>query len=97
MVHEAADGKQGVALFAEQKPDLTIVDIFMPEKDGIETLGDLRRDHPQARILAISGGGQLTRLDFLLHAKTFGADEILAKPFTETDLVTTVDRLCALA
>ena len=80
-VVEAADGRQGEAQIARGAPDLVVLDIFMPERDGFETLRSLRRTHPRLKILAISGsaGGQLERT--LAFAREFGADAALHKPF----------------
>ena len=80
-VLEAGDGNQGEAAVRKRPPDLVVLDIFMPERDGFETLRSLRRTHPHLKILAISGsaGGQLERT--LAFAQEFGADEVLHKPF----------------
>lgn len=80
-VVEAADGRQGEAAIARHAPDLVILDIFMPEQDGFETLRRLRRSHPHLKILAVSGSGahQLDRT--LTFASEFGADAVLSKPF----------------
>jgi CheY-like chemotaxis protein len=80
-VIEAADGREGEAQVARRAPDLVILDIFMPERDGFETLRSLRRTYPRLKILAISGsaGGQLERT--LAFAQEFGADAVLHKPF----------------
>jgi CheY-like chemotaxis protein len=92
-VHEAADGGAGLALAAELAPDLVVTDILMPEKEGIETIRELRRAHPRVRILAISGGGQSGTLDFLDMARALGADAALAKPFRRSELLEMVERL----
>src|SRR5665213_3241891 len=60
----AEDGAKGVAKFRSERPDLVITDIIMPEKEGIETIIELLRDNPQARIIAVSGGGRLGSMDF---------------------------------
>ena len=57
-VVEAPDGKEGVKLYREKLTDLIITDIFMPEKEGIQTIKELKRDFPEAKIIAISGGGR---------------------------------------
>ena len=52
----AEDGAKGVAKFRSERPDLVITDIIMPEQEGIETIIQLLRDNPAARIIAVSGG-----------------------------------------
>jgi DNA-binding response OmpR family regulator len=87
----AKDGTEGLRAFEELDPDLVIVDIIMPEKDGIEIIREMRRAKPEARIIAMTGGGRLTNLDFLKMARAFGAVDTLAKPIDPDDLVTRVE------
>ncbi len=89
---EAADGRVGVECLKEQPADLVITDILMPEQDGLETIMKLRRDYPDVRIIAISGGGRYGSLDILKYAQQFGAAYTLAKPFTPDELLKTVQR-----
>lgn len=91
-VVEAANGRDGGARFAEAPTDLVITDIMMPEQDGIQTMIELRRLSPSTKIIAISGGGGARNLDFLQFAKQVGAVEVLAKPFTNDQLVDAVKR-----
>ena len=55
-VQEASDGKEGLSLFRQKHFDLIITDIIMPEKDGMETIIEMRHDYPDVKIIAISGG-----------------------------------------
>ena len=87
VVHEAANGNEGLARIAEAAPDVVITDILMPDKEGIETILELRRSHPKIRIIAISGGGRTGNKDFLRTAKHLGADRTLAKPFGLAELL----------
>lgn len=91
-VVEAANGREGVARFAEAPTDLVITDIMMPEQDGIQTVIELRRTRPSTKIIAISGGGPARNLDFLQFAKRVGAVEVLVKPFTNDQLVGAVKK-----
>jgi CheY-like chemotaxis protein len=86
-VREAADGEQGLQLFRQQPVDLVITDIFMPEKEGIETIFELRRDFPDVKIIAISGGGRVGGLQYLKYAEGAGADHVLIKPFERRELL----------
>ena len=90
-VIEAPDGKVGIALYRENPADLVITDIIMPEKEGIELIIELRRDFPDVKIIAVSGGGQLMASATCLRlAKGLGAVRTLAKPFSQQELVDTV-------
>lgn len=90
---EAANGTEGVDLACKHKPDLAIVDILMPGKEGIETMGDIRDAAPMTKFIAISGGGiGHSRLP-LDMAKALGADATLAKPFRPAELIETVERV----
>ena len=97
VVHEAANGNEGLARIAEAAPDVVITDILMPDKEGIETILELRRTHPKIRIIAISGGGRTGNKDFLRTAKHLGADRTLAKPFGLAELLRLVRDVLAEA
>lgn len=94
-VLEAADGEQGFRMFREhaENLDLIIVDIIMPNKEGIETIGDIRRSHPSVKILAISGGGRVKPETYLPIAERIGASGTLAKPFDREELLAAISRL----
>ena len=79
-VIEASDGKEGIALYRKNPTDLIITDLIMPEKDGIETIQELKKDFPEIKIIAISGGGRLGPNDYLQLAKMLGAQRTLTKP-----------------
>lgn len=94
--HEVAVAKNGIdagKYVAEGKFDLVITDLIMPEKEGLETIGDIRSQSAQTRIIAISGGGRVGPNDYLETAKLIGADAALAKPFTRQELLSAVDSL----
>lgn len=92
VVFEAANGRDGVALQAEQPVDLVLTDIIMPDQEGIETIVQLRRKNPRLKIIAISGGGRMKNMDFLKIAANVGADATLAKPFSTRELTEAVNR-----
>lgn len=89
-IKEAADGKEGLAALRLYPVDLIITDIFMPNKEGIDTIRTVREQFPQTKILAISGGGR-RRMEVLPAAVQFGAHQALAKPFTPEELLAAVD------
>lgn len=80
-VEEAADGVAALRQVESFKPDLVVLDIVMPEKEGIETIMDLRRADKRVPILAMSGGGAAGPDGYLVPAVKLGADRSLAKPF----------------
>jgi CheY-like chemotaxis protein len=94
-VVDAPDGKVGMQLYRQQPADLIMTDIFMPEQDGLETIMELRRDFPDAKIIAISGGSRMANLDGLSLAKMFGALRIFEKPFNQQEILGTVRQLLA--
>jgi DNA-binding response OmpR family regulator len=93
-VVEAQDGKIAMKLFHQDLTvDLVITDLIMPEKEGIETIIELRRDFPKVPIIAISGGGRIDPNDYLLLAKKLGAQITLEKPFSRKDIINAVNEL----
>lgn len=92
-VEDAADGKIGMNIQRQEPVDLVITDLIMPEKEGIETIRELRRDFPQLKIVAISGGGRISANGYLNVAKTIGADQTFSKPFELKELIGTVKDL----
>ncbi len=89
----ACDGDQGLKLFDSDPTDLVITDILMPNKEGIETITELRARDSVVKILAISGGGQVAGQEYLALAETMGADRTLPKPFTPQQVLTIVSEL----
>jgi DNA-binding response OmpR family regulator len=94
-VIEAEDGNKGVRLFKTDQPDLVISDIVMPEKEGIETILEIRVLSPDVPIIAMSGGGANIGLQYLGVAGKLGANEVLLKPFRPADLLNLVNRMLA--
>jgi CheY-like chemotaxis protein len=85
-VIEAGDGDAGLRLYREQGADLLLVDLFMPERDGLEVIRAVRAEVPGAKIIAMSGGSNL-KLDLLDAATAFGASRTLWKPFVPSVLL----------
>jgi DNA-binding response OmpR family regulator len=80
-VMEAENGKTGLKLVRENGADLVITDLIMPEREGIETIRELRRDFSDVKIIAISGGGTIGPETYLQMAKSMGAHRVFGKPF----------------
>jgi DNA-binding NtrC family response regulator len=74
------NGRKGLDMLSDGEFDLVLTDIIMPELDGIEAIRRIRSDHPGLRIIAMSGGGQIDKADFLHMAEALGADRVLEKP-----------------
>ncbi len=94
-VTEASDGNIGMRLFEEGGHDVVITDILMPNREGIETIRDLRRTEKDVKIIAISGGGNIDKMQLLDLAQKFGADRVLPKPFTPQQVLATLDEVLA--
>ena len=86
-VTTAHDGQEGTLCYRECPTDLVILDILMPEKEGLETLIELRRDFPSIKIIAISGGSERAHVNLLDLAKRLGALHTVKKPFQMQALV----------
>jgi DNA-binding response OmpR family regulator len=84
-VLEAANGAIGLRQLANNNVDLVLMDILMPDKEGIETIQEIRRVQPDKRILAMSGCE--ARHDYLDFARYLGADAVLTKPFQPAELL----------
>jgi len=94
-VSEASNGLEGLTIFAGGGIDLVVTDIIMPEKGGIDTIMDLRRDFPKSKIIAISGGGMCGEVSYLDMAIGVGADRAIGKPFVLDDFLAAVEELIA--
>ena len=93
-VSVAGTGREVCKLMQSQSVDVVITDIIMPDGDGLEVITEVKRVHPGARVLAISGGGNhLQATDCLKFAKGMGAHAVLMKPFNREQLLEAVNRL----
>ena len=86
----ARGGRKGLALFREKTADLVITDIFMPEKEGVEIITELKRGFPEVKIIAISGGDRTASQDYLPVAEKLGAVRNLRKPFDPPEFLEAV-------
>jgi DNA-binding response OmpR family regulator len=92
----APDGRIGLELFDRHQPDVVITDVVMPEKEGIETIMEIRGRSSATRIIAISGKSPIGPVDFLSAAKQLGADYTLSKPFRVQELLGIVENAMRL-
>jgi DNA-binding response OmpR family regulator len=92
----AADGDEGLAIQAQFRAEVVVTDIFMPGKEGMETLFALREQFPRTSIIVMSGGSRSARsMDYLGVARELGAAKTLAKPFQSRELIDAVRELAA--
>jgi len=89
-VHKSADGLAAYDLELISSIDLMITDLFMPGIDGMNAILSARKDRPDLKIIAMSGGSEFLRHDFLPHTKDLGAAAILRKPFKKDAFLSTV-------
>lgn len=94
-VVEACNGDVGLDLLREEMVELVITELLMPDKDGIETIMDLRKYFPLVRTCAISGGSRLEAPHCLDMAKRFGVTKTLAKPIGREALLQAVQECLA--
>jgi DNA-binding response OmpR family regulator len=92
-VEVANDGVAGIHAFRTNPADLIITDLVMPGKEGLETIVDLRREFPDLKIIAISGGGLDGQNNYLNAAQLCGATMTFRKPFDNEEFVDAVNEL----
>ena len=93
-VSALADGKEVEKFIPTDPVDLVLMDILLPEQEGIETIINLHRNYPDVKIIGMSGGGQAGPAGAELYldaALTFGAHDTLQKPFEHTELLDKID------
>jgi len=85
-VVEASDGNEAIEIYRSSADAIVLCDIFMAGKEGFETIRDLRRDYPAAKIIAMSAGDSKQRLDVFKIAVLMGASATIRKPFDRQQL-----------
>jgi len=88
----APNGKQALDILRSRQPQIIVVDIIMPEMDGLEFLLALRNQQHEAPVIAVSGGGRMRAENMLSVAKRLGAVSVLSKPFSRADLVEAIGK-----
>jgi two-component system, chemotaxis family, chemotaxis protein CheY len=89
-VVEAENGVQAIDVFEREKPELVLLDITMPEMDGLEALKQIKQRAPSAKVAMVSAMGQQ---DMVLEAIKSGAADFVLKPFDEDRLIAAVEKL----
>jgi CheY-like chemotaxis protein len=93
-VWEAGNGKEAVALVRRTEFDLLILDLVMPEQEGLETIRELKTEYPSLKIIGISGAFVGAYPDTMLRMATLlGASAALSKPFSADTVLETVQRV----
>lgn len=92
-VLQAANGDEALIALQKQEPDIMITDIIMPKKSGITLISEVKNNHPNMEIIAISGGGRLDPMGYLDLSETLGASVSFEKPIDNTALLMAIDLL----
>lgn len=91
----ASNGRDGLQRYNEKPFHVVITDIIMPEMEGIETISALRKNDPDVKVIAISGGGRNNPDDYLFMAEKIGASRTFSKPVDRAELLDAVFELVA--
>ena len=89
-VHEAVDGADAVGKYDELHPDLVMMDITMPNMDGLEALKAIRAKDPNANVVMCSAMGQES---MVIDAVRSGAKDFIVKPFKPDRVLKTVSSI----
>lgn len=90
VVGKANNGIEAIQLYKETKPEIVLLDITMPEMDGIETISEIMKMDPEAKVIMCSAMGQQK---IVVKAIELGAKDFIVKPFDESKVLETVDRV----
>lgn len=91
VIGEAVNGEEGYLKYKELKPDIVTMDITMPVMDGIESLSLIKHENEKAIVIMITAAGQKEKM---VDALKRGAEEFITKPFAETEVLTTLKKIC---
>lgn len=89
-LYEAEDGVKALEVYAAEKPDLVFMDITMPNKDGLETLKELKASDPNATVVMCSAMGQEA---MVMDSIKSGARDFIVKPFKPERILSTVKKI----
>jgi CheY-like chemotaxis protein len=87
----ANDGNEALRVLEQQPCDVALLDVLMPDKEGIETLLEIRQRFPQLPVIVMSGGGMRGKYDFLAIARKFGANAVLRKPVRPEEMFKAIE------
>ncbi|MEZ4873475.1 MAG: response regulator [Bdellovibrionales bacterium] len=89
VVGEASNGVEAVQLARSTQPDVIVMDLVMPDKNGIEAIREILDNQPQIKIIACS---TMTNETILIRALKAGACDVVIKPFTQEKLLTAIKK-----
>jgi len=89
----ASNGRVGIKIYREDPADLIITDMVMPEKEGIETIIELKRDYPDVKIITMSGGGIINPEQYLDISRKLGVERSFTKPIERKKLLFAIQEL----
>ncbi|WP_031484394.1 response regulator [Maridesulfovibrio frigidus] len=93
IISEAEDGIKALNNYDKDVIDIVITDIFMPEKEGVQTVRELMKENPDVKIIAVSGGSSSANYDSLDWVKMFGVKYTFTKPFNSKEIVAAIEEL----
>jgi DNA-binding response OmpR family regulator len=93
-VHMATDGSQAVSLFQLHKPDICILDVMLPEKDGYSSAKEIRQSDPHVPIIFVTAK---TQIEDVVKGFETGGNDYIRKPFSMEELIVRINNLLALA
>lgn len=89
----AESGVKGLQVFEARRPNLTITDLIMPDKEGLELIREMKAIDPDAKIIAMSGGGFGKAHTYLKLAERFGAASTFVKPVDAKEMISIIQSL----
>lgn len=91
-VVEASTGAEAVSIFKRESPDAVLLDITMPDMDGLTALKEIRSVNPNARVAMVTAMGQQS---IVMEALKAGASDFVVKPFSAERVLNAVEKLVA--
>jgi two-component system response regulator (stage 0 sporulation protein F) len=92
-VESATNGEEATEILKRINPDIMVTDIIMPKKSGITLISEVKNQHPNMEIIAISGGGRLDPIGYLDLSESLGASVSFEKPVDKSALLMAIDLL----
>ena len=90
-VLSSSNGKNGLKLLGKNRIDVVITDIIMPDKDGIDTIREIKKTYRNTKIIAMSGGGKIAAKEYLTFVKQLGVRHTLSKPFEKEQILSALE------